>query len=291
MKKDIGPIKEDLLRSQKNEITEYLIYKKLSGREKDRRNRVTLQKISSEEYQHYEFWKKYTGVEFKPNAFKVWFYLFVSKVFGLTFGIKLMELGEENAQINYQKIQEYIPQAEQIIADEDSHEKALINIIEEERLSYVGSIVLGLNDALVELTGTLAGLSFALQNNRLIATVGLITGIAASLSMAASEYLSKKSEGQQSRALRSSLYTGLAYIGTVFLLVLPFFLLGTYQVALPVTLLAGLLIILVFNFYISVAKDYNFLHRFGEMAAISLGVAFFSFLIGIAIRSVFGVDI
>ncbi len=291
MNKDIDPIKDDLLKSQKNEITEYLIYKKLAVREKDRRNRVTLQKISSEEHQHYEFWKKYTGVEFQPNAFKVWFYIFVSRVFGLTFGIKLMELGEESAQINYQKIQEYIPEAAQIIADEDSHEKALINIIEEERLSYVGSIVLGLNDALVELTGTLAGLSFALQNNRLIATVGLITGIAASLSMAASEYLSKKSEGEHSRALRSSLYTGLAYIGTVILLVLPFFLVSTYQVALPVTLGVGLLIILVFNFYISVAKEYNFLHRFGEMAAISLGVAFFSFLIGIVIRAVFGVDV
>ncbi len=289
--KDIGPVKEDLIIAQKNEITEYLIYKKLADKEKDRRNRVTLQKISNEEHQHYEFWKEYTGRECTPNRIKVWFYLFIAQVFGLTFGIKLMELGEENAQINYQKIQEYIPQAEQIIADEDSHEKALINIIEEEKLDYVGSIVLGLNDALVELTGTLAGLSLALQNNRLIATVGLITGIAASMSMAASEYLSKKSEGESSRALRSSLYTGIAYIGTVILLVLPFFLLPVYQISLPVTLGIGLLIILIFNFYISVAKDYNFLHRFGEMAAISLGVAFFSFFIGFIIRAVFGVDV
>lgn len=289
--KDIGPVKEDLITAQKNEITEYLIYKKLADKEKDRRNRVTLQKISNEEHQHYEFWKEYTGIECTPKRIKVWFYLFISRVFGLTFGIKLMELGEENAQINYQKIQEYIPQAKQIIADEDSHEKALINIIEEEKLDYVGSIVLGLNDALVELTGTLAGLSFALQNNRLIATVGLITGIAASMSMAASEYLSKKSEGESSRALRSSLYTGAAYIGTVILLVLPFFLLPLYQIALPVTLGIGLLIILIFNFYISVAKDYNFFHRFGEMAAISLGVAFFSFFIGFIIRAVFGVDV
>ncbi|MCF7952288.1 MAG: VIT1/CCC1 transporter family protein [Spirochaetaceae bacterium] len=288
---DISPIREDLLRAQKNEITEYLIYNKLSTRQKDRRNRVTLQKISSEEYQHYEFWREYTGVELKPRRFKIWFYLLIARVFGLTFGVKLMELGEETAQINYQKIQAYIPPAKKIIEDEDSHEKALINIIEEERLSYVGSIVLGLNDALVELTGTLAGLSFALQNNRLIAVVGLITGIAAALSMAASEYLSKKSEGKHSRALRSSLYTGVAYIGTVFLLVIPFFLLPMYQIALPVTLGVGLLIILIFNFYISVAKDYNFLHRFGEMAAISLGVAFVSFMIGFVIRSVFGVDV
>ncbi len=289
--RNIDDIRDDLLKAQKNEVTEHIIYRKLAIREQDRRNQVTLEKIAKEEFTHYEFWKGYTKAEVKPYRLKIWFYLSVSRLFGLTFGVKLMELGEEKAQINYQKIEETIPQARSIINDEDSHEKALINIIEEESLSYVGSVVLGLNDALVELTGTLAGLSFALQNTRLIAMVGLITGIAASLSMAASEYLSKKSEGEHSRALRSSLYTGIAYIGTVVLLVLPFFLIPSYQIALAATLVAGLLIILIFTFYISVAKDYPFSGRFLEMAAISLGVAFFSFLIGVLIRSVFGIDV
>lgn len=284
-------IREDLIKAQRNEITEYHIYTRLAEGEEDRRNRVTLQKIGGEEKNHYDFWKRYTDTEVKPNKLKIWFYLTVSKLFGLTFGIKLMELGEERAQINYQQIESTIPQARQIIDEEDSHEKALINIIEEERLSYVGSVVLGLNDALVELTGTLAGLSFALQNTRLIALVGLITGIAASMSMAASEYLSKKSEGEHNRALLSSLYTGVAYIGTVIFLVLPFFLVSLYTVALGITILVGLLIIVVFTFYISVAKDYSFFRRFIEMAAISVGVAFFSFLIGVLIRSTFGIDI
>jgi VIT1/CCC1 family predicted Fe2+/Mn2+ transporter len=288
---NIDSIREDLLKAQKNELTEHAIYQKLALREKDRRNRVTLEKIGREEFSHYQFWKSYTNQEVKPSRLKIWFYLLVARFFGLTFGVKLMELGEERAQINYRKIEEKIPETRRIIDEEDSHEKALINIIEEESLSYVGSVVLGLNDALVELTGTLAGLSFALQNTRLIAMVGLITGIAASLSMAASEYLSKKSEGEQSRALRSSLYTGIAYIGTVVLLVVPFFLIPLYQIALVITLAAGMLIILVFTFYISVAKDYPFFHRFLEMAAISLGVAFFSFLIGVLIRTVFGIDV
>ncbi len=287
----IDEIRSDLLKAQRNEITEHHIYLKLAERQKDRRNRVTLQKIGKEEYTHYEFWKKYTNREVKPNQLKIWFYLTVSRLFGLTFGVKLMELGEEQAQINYQKIESIIPEARQIILDEDSHETALIQIIEEERLSYVGSIVLGLNDALVELTGTLAGLSFALQNTRLIAMVGLITGIAASLSMAASEYLSKKSEGEHEKAFLSSVYTGIAYIGTVALLVLPFFLIARYQFALPATIVIGLIIIMVFNFYIAVAKDYSFSRRFFEMAGISVGVALFSFLIGILIRSIFGIDV
>jgi len=287
----IDEIQNDLLKAQRNEITEHYIYLELAKRQKDRRNRVTLEKIGREELNHFEFWKKYTNRDVKPYRLKIWFYVTVARVFGLTFGVKLMELGEEQAQINYQKIEEIIPEARKIIIDEDAHERALIQIIEEERLSYVGSIVLGLNDALVELTGTLAGLSFALQNTRLIAMVGLITGIAASLSMAASEYLSKKSEGESSTALQSSLYTGAAYIVTVGLLVLPFFLIASYQLALPVTLLVGIVIILVFNFYISVAKDYSFIKRFLEMAGISVGVALFSFLVGILIRGIFGIDI
>jgi VIT1/CCC1 family predicted Fe2+/Mn2+ transporter len=57
-------------------------------------------------------------------------------------------------------------------------------MIEEERLEYVGAMILGLNDALVELSGSLAGFTLALQDSKLVAMVGMITGIAAALSMA-----------------------------------------------------------------------------------------------------------
>ena len=83
---------------------------------------------------------------------------------------------------------------------------------------YTGSIVLGLNDALVELTGALAGLTLALQNAQIIAVAGLISGIAASLSMAASEYLSIRADGR-SHALYSAFYTGVAYMMTVLFLI------------------------------------------------------------------------
>lgn len=62
------------------------------------------------------------------------------------------------------------------------------------RLSYMSSVVLGLNDALVEFTGALAGFTLALNEPRLVALTGSITGVAAALSMAASEYLSTKSD-------------------------------------------------------------------------------------------------
>lgn len=60
-------------------------------------------------------------------------------------------------------------------------------LLDEERLRYTGSTVLGLNDALMELTGVLAGLTLALRDTKLIVLTGAITGIAAVLSMGVSE--------------------------------------------------------------------------------------------------------
>lgn len=105
-----------------------------------------------------------------------------------------MEGKEAGAGSAYERLAAEIPEALEIAQEEREHEEKLIEMLDEERLQYVGAMVLGLNDALVELTGTLAGLSFALQNNRLIALSGLITGISATFSMAASSYLSAKSE-------------------------------------------------------------------------------------------------
>ncbi|MFC2104874.1 VIT1/CCC1 transporter family protein [Bacteroidota bacterium] len=276
---------------QKNEITEYYIYSRLSRKIKNQKNAETLQKIGDDEMRHYMFWKNYSEADIKPNRWKVFRFYWIARIFGITFGIKLMEKGEEGAQEAYNKVCEFIPEAKQIVEDEDAHEKQLIDMLEEKKLEYVGSIVLGLNDALVELTGTLAGLTFALQNTRLIAIAGLITGIAASFSMAASEYLSTKSEGNGENALSSSIYTGIAYIFTVIILILPYLLFSNYFVCLGMTMTFGVLVILFFNYYISVAKDLNFKKRFWEMFLISMGVAAFTFGIGYLIRIFLGVDI
>ena len=164
-------------------------------------------------------------------------------------------------------------------------------MLDEERLSYVGSMVLGMNDAMVEMTGTLAGLTLAMQNTRLIALSGLITGIA-TLSMASSEYLSSKSEGRPD-ALKSASYTGVAYLVTVALLILPYLLFDEshYLWAMGTMVVIVLLILVVFNYYLSVAQDLPFKKRFGQMAGISLGVAALSFVIGILVKQFLGVDI
>ena len=162
-------------------------------------------------------------------------------------------------------------------------------MLDEEALYYAGSVVLGLNDALVELTGALAGLTLAFRNVNTIALSGLVTGIAASLSMAVSEYLSTSSEETDKNPLRASIYTGIAYVVTVALLILPFLLLHNAYIALAISLTTSVLIIALFNYYISIAKGQPFGKRFFEMAGLSLGVAAISFLIGYVLSKWMGV--
>ena len=284
-------IKKIILQFQKNEITEFHIYRGLSQMEKNPRNRDVLLKISEEESEHYHIWKRYTGVEIEPDRFKALRYIFIARVFGATFGLKLMESGEEKAQEAYEKVFQAIPEAREIKEDEFNHEKELISMIDEEKLKYIGSVVLGLNDALVELTGTLAGLTFALQNAKLVGVAGLITGIAASLSMAASEYLSTKAEGGEKNPLKASIYTGIAYVLAVTVLILPFLILGNPFISLLLALVSAIFLIYIFTFYFSVVREVSFRRRFAEMVAISLGVAGLSFLIGLLVRQFLGIEV
>ncbi|MBI2498776.1 VIT1/CCC1 transporter family protein [Candidatus Woesearchaeota archaeon] len=294
MKKEVidSKVLSLLLSAQKSELTEYNIYDKLAKTEKNKGNKKILEKISKDEIKHHDIWKKYTNKDVRPNKIKIWFYYIFSKLLGLTFGVKLMERGEEFSQKSYKKIAKYIPNARKIEKDEHKHEKQLLSMINEKKLSYIGSIVLGLNDALVELTAALTGLTLALQNTRLIAITGLITGIAASFSMAASEYLSTKSEpGNEKHPVRAAVYTGITYIVTVFILVLPYFMVSNIFLALTLTVSSAILIIFLFTFYSSIAKDIPFKKRFFEMVFLSLGIALLTFLIGLLVRKFFSINV
>ncbi|MBC7879413.1 MAG: VIT1/CCC1 transporter family protein [Anaerolineales bacterium] len=288
-------ISKDILKKiivfQQTEITEHHIYKRLAGTIKSPENAKIVAQIASDELRHYEGLKKYSGQDVAPNWFTMWKYYLISRIFGFTFGIKLMELTEKNIQKDYDDIIAVVPDAAVFKHEEEIHEEKLVAMLDEERLQYAGSVVLGLNDALVELTGALAGLTLALQNTKLIALSGLITGIAASMSMAASEYLSTRSEETTKNPVRAAIYTGIAYICTVSLLVLPYLLFENYYLDLAITLTTAVIIIAVFNYYISVAKGEPFRARFLEMAGLSLGVATFSFIIGYFIRLWLGVEI
>lgn len=279
-------------RMQQSELTESVIYEKIARFARGEENKQTLLRLAREERAHYLVWKKYTGEEMKPETGKVLKYAFLARTLGFTFAVKLMEQGEENAQDEYAFLAQEVEESAAIRQQEEEHEKALLDMLDEERLQYVGSMVLGLNDALVELTGSLAGFAFALQNTRLIALSGLIVGISATFSMASSEFLAARSEGR-SDALKSCSYTGIAYLLTVIALIAPYLIFPTTQFipALLCMLAVVVLIIAGFTYYTSVAQDQPFRSRFLEMAIISISVAVVSFIVGILAKKFLGVDL
>lgn len=281
-----------ILQMQQNELTESVIYEKIAAFAKGEENKQTLLRLSREEHAHYEIWKKYTGVEMKPEKGKIFKFTFLARTLGFTFAVKLMECGEENAQEEYALLAQEVAESVLIRQQEEEHEQALLGMLDEERLQYVGSMVLGLNDALVELTGSLAGFAFALQNTRLIALSGLIVGISATFSMASSEFLAARSEGR-SDALKSCSYTGIAYLLTVIALIAPYLIFPTGQFIPALICMLGVVILIIagFTYYTSVAQDQPFKSRFWEMALISIGVAVVSFVVGILAKKFLGVDL
>ncbi len=287
-------LKKDILRFQREELTGALLYGALAKSVKDRKNAAVLADMAQAERGHYAFWKRLSGVDVPAYGLRIFLLNLAARILGLTFALEVLEKVEKDAGEGYAKVAHLVPEAVKIGQDEESHEEALIAMIDEERLAYVGSIVLGLNDPLVAPTGTLAGLTFALPKGNMVAISGIITGIAAAFSMAASDYLASKAEGDP-RAKKSAVYTGVAYLATVVLLVLPYLLLPQTGIwiylSLAITLVIAIAIIAGFNFYLAVAKSQGFKAKFLEMAGISLGVAAFSFAVGLVVRAVFGVDI
>ncbi len=283
-----------LLLLQRNEVSEYHTYMWLAERIRNEGNRAILKRIANEEMEHYEILKGLTGCDAKPWKGRVFWYRWLSRLFGLSFGLRLMERGEGITEALYGRLKEEYPELAKPFLDEQRHEADVLALFEEEVIEYAGSVVLGLNDALMELTGALAGLTLALPNGRIIAMIGFITGVAASMSMSASEFLSSQEESgrQEGKSpLKSAAYTGIAYILTVLVLIAPYLLIENVFVAAAVMMSLNFLIILSYNFYITTAKGLSLWRRFGQMAIISLGVAGISFLLGMFARVLFGVEI
>jgi vacuolar iron transporter family protein len=280
------------LRQQQNEINDYTLYTALAAREKLPENRAVFAKIAEEELGHYGFWVNITGRELKASGMLIRLYLFLVALFGTSFTLKLVERREKDAEAFYRSLFDAYPQARHIYAQESEHELKLIDMLHDGKLLYAGAIVLGMNDALVELTGTLSGIALAFDHALAVGVTGAIMGVAASLSMAGSSYLEARENPDTAiRPWVYALYTGVAYIMTTILLVAPFFLLGSIKTALAAMFIGALVSIVGYNFYVAVAKEQSFLRRTVQMLAITFGVALISFAIGYAVHRYLGINI
>src|SRR5574344_1495203 len=181
---------QTLHRQLVNELTEAAVYAALARLAKNPNNRQTLEDIGQAERRHAIILTAILAGELgRPNLRRVWWIVLSARIFGLSFALRFMENGEAAAGPLYRRIASCDARLRRVAADEESHELTLIGLLKDDRLVYMGAMVYGLNDALVELTGSLAGFTLALSGAKEIAMIGLIAGCAAGMSMAAAAYL------------------------------------------------------------------------------------------------------
>ena len=274
-----------------NEYRDYVTYRELAKIEALPKFKKILEELIQHELDDYRFWLEFSSKkEHHISALEIWLLTLMRRVLGLTFTAKFLERHEKDAVRNYTAFLSRADGAikerlQEIISHEMYHERELIGQIKEERVKFLGSVVLGINDGLIELTGALVGFTFALREHLLVAVLGAVTGISAALSMAASAYMqARHEEGRDPK--KAALYTGLAYAIVVTALVAPFFLIPTVSIALGTMFGIILLLIVSFSFYSSVLFERDFKRQAGEMFLFSLGVAGIAFLLGTLVRSV-----
>lgn len=148
------------------------------------------------------------------------------------------------------------------------------------------SIILGMHDAIVSLVGLIAGLCFTFTNPDIIIISCIIASITAALSMAAANYLAVKSTNKNI-AVVSAIYTGVAYLATCVLLLLPFFVFRNRFVAILSVFAIAILIIFAFN--LAFYRGKRFREHFNEMLKICGIVTVAAFLIAEIANLVFGI--
>jgi VIT1/CCC1 family predicted Fe2+/Mn2+ transporter len=288
-----NPMRQRLMAFQRNEITEHHVYAAFA-RAAQGSNRDLLERIAADEMKHYHQFRRFTGCEVQPDRLKILFYRLCASLFGFTFGIRLMERGEKRAEEAYTHFRDSLPEIVRIIEEEARHEHALIEMVDEEKLGYMGSMVLALNNSIQEFSGIAAGLTFAMQAPaRTIGVTVLISGLAATLAMSASEYLSQKAESEaQGEPTRKNPWKAVAYAGGIYLfvvlmIVLPFFVVKNCHAALAVAMGSVGVILAVFTFFMSVVRGLRYRTVLLEALGVALVVVVASFLIGTGARLVF----
>jgi len=282
--------------SAADEYADGAVYKALSRRERNPEFKKALENIASGEQSHYEFWKTYApDAKVSAKRLRLYVILLLRFTLGLTFTLKFMERHEGKLHERYRRIAESIPSEDkarftEMMESEEGQEDLLIGKIHEDRVKYMSFIVLGLADAVVEISGIHAGSLGIYGETRLAGLAGIIAGMAASIAMGTAAYAQAK-QGFQGSAKWSAIYTGVSYMVTAVFLALPYFLTGSQSAALTASLVIGVMLVATMTFYDNVISARPFKRQFGEIAGIILAASLALFIIGTVVGQYLGIRI
>jgi VIT1/CCC1 family predicted Fe2+/Mn2+ transporter len=285
------------LESARDEYTDHVVYKRLSESTKEPKLKEILSTLSNTEYRHYEFWKKYVAPDAKirANTWSIYVTLFLRAIFGYSFAIKYLEKHETSVIKKYKLVKNSIPEEDQrqfdeMVRDEEEHENTWMEQMQGRYLKYISFIILGLADAIVEISGIHAGSLGIYHSTEITGLAGIVAGAAASIAMASAAYAQAK-QGFQGSPSVSAIFTGVSYFINAIVLAAPYFFTKSQEVAISSSIVLAILIIAFVSYYNSVVSQSHFLRDFSELAGIMLGASAALFLFGLLIRSVFGITI
>jgi len=276
------------------ELLGHKLYLALAARERNERNRRLLEELARDELKHYEFWSRLSGpVQLGlRDRLKLRLLLALSRVAGKTFTIKLLERGEASTVGEYKRAAaelegELAAELARVIGDEERHESELASSLDELAVRQLGSIALGVSDAIIELTGVLAGFAGYTGSPVQVAAAGLIVGVSAALSMAAAAYSQAKHERGKSPPAAAA-FTGLFYMLTVLALVAPLLLEVPTSLGVALSLVCALAILAAFSFFSAVVMERPFLREYLENAAVIMTVSLVGYAFGQAVKELTG---
>ena len=262
-----------------DEYTDYLVYKHLaeSRRTKDPKLKAILNKLSSAEYKHYEFWRKYSPEkEIRPSMSTVYLTLFLRFIFGVTFATKYLEKHEDDVVKRYKSVSHLIPESDksgfdEMVADEVEHEEAFLTETEGKYIKYISFVVLGLADAIVEISGIHAGSLGIYDRTDSPDSLASLRETAVLLRWR-QLLMHKAKQGFQGSASISASFTGISYFVSAIILATPYFLTKVMYIALGTSFTLAILIIAFISYYNSIISESHFLRDFLELAGITVGV-------------------
>ena len=277
-----------------DELLDHELYARLAARERNERNRKLLEELARDELRHHLFWSKLAGpVRLGLGGrLKLHLLLSLSRLAGKTFTIKLLERGEAATVGEYRRAAaelggELAAELARVIEDEERHESELAGSLDELVVRQLGSIALGVSDAIIELTGVLAGFAGYTGSPLQVAAAGLIVGVSAALSMAAAAYSQAKHErGKNPRT--AAAFTGLFYMLTVLALVAPLLLGVPASIGVALSLACALAILAAFSFYSAVVMERPFLREYLENAAVIMAVSLVGYAFGQIVKELTG---
>ena len=277
-----------------DELLDHKLYLALAARERNERNRKLLEELARDELRHYEFWSRLSGPVRLGlrDRLKLRLLLALSRAAGKTFTIKLLERGEASTVSEYRRAAaelegELAAELARVIEDEERHENELTNSLDELAVRQLGSIALGVSDAIIELTGVLAGFAGYTGSPVQVAAAGLIVGVSAALSMAAAAYSQAKHERGKSPPAAAA-FTGLFYMLTVLALVAPLLLGVPTIIGVALSLVCALAILAAFSFYSAVVMEKPFLREYLENAAVVMTVSLVGYVFGQTVKEMTG---